>query len=163
MTRTRGSALLLVVALAACGGMAPSAPVQGAADAPPPPPAATPQPEPEAPAPADSSPRGRLQGTWEIVHYQSKNRIPDEAMPLMGELFDTLRLRFSEGRYVVTAGRFTEASDFSVQAGQGGELRLVARGSMFDGALLRFVDARHVELVDDGKAWPGVSVLEREK
>jgi hypothetical protein len=153
--------LATLTALAACGGAAPRPPTGGARE-PLPGPAASPT-VGEARSPADRTPRGRLQGTWEIVRYQSKNRIPDEAMPLMGELFDSLRLRFSGDRVVVTAGRFSEASDFAVQAGPGGELRLSVRGGMFDGALLRFIDERHVELVDDGKAWPGLSVLEREK
>lgn len=160
-----GVGLLALATLTACGG-APGP--GGAAPAVASTPAAAtsrgsaPSPlTPEAASPADDTPRGRLQGSWEIVHYQSKHRIPDEAMPLMGELFDILRLRFSGDRLVVTAGRFSEASDFFVETGPRGALRLTVRGGMFDGAQLRFIDERHVELVDEGKAWPGLSVLER--
>lgn len=151
--------------LAACGG---SPPVAEAPSAPPPPPPtgeAPPVPS-ERPAaapttPRDTTPAGRLQGTWEITRYTSTQRIPEEAMPLMGKLFDVLRLRFDGASLVVTAGTVKESSPFSVEPGGRGKAGLVLRGGMFDGAALRFVDDEHVELVVDGKAWPGVSVLTR--
>jgi hypothetical protein len=45
-------------------------------------------------APRAPGHREKLQGTWEIIRYESESLIPDEAMPLMGAMFEALRIQF---------------------------------------------------------------------
>jgi hypothetical protein len=106
--------------------------------------------------------RKRLQGTWEIARYQSDHPIPKEAMPIMGELFDSLRLRFDGSRVVMKAGKTTEeTSAFDVSDEHGDDFTMVAKGGMFDGASCKFLGDDEWEVHDRGTAWPGVSVLRR--
>jgi hypothetical protein len=121
--------------------------------------------------PANPAPSGsgaaiqqRLQGTWEIVRYTSDHPIPDDAMPLMGDLFDKLRLRFEGDSVGARAGRQAEErAGFTIEGERGDSFRLVARGGLFDGAKCRFVDPDTWEATDHGPAWPGVSLLRRVK
>lgn len=104
----------------------------------------------------------RLQGTWEIVRYTSEHPIPDDAMPLMGDLFDSLRLRFEGDAVGAHAGRQAEErARFKIAEEQGDAFRLVAPGGLFDGARCRFVEADTWEVTDHGPTWPGVSLLKR--
>jgi len=104
----------------------------------------------------------RLQGTWEIVRYTSERPIPDDAMSLMGDLFDSLRLRFEGDAVSARAGRQAEESArFTIADERGDAFRLVAKGGLFDGAKCRFVDADTWEVTDHGPTWPGVSLLKR--
>jgi len=105
--------------------------------------------------------RKKLQGTWEIVRYQSDRPISKEAMPLMGELFDSLRLRFEGTNASFQVGKTTEQHPFDVADDDGSEFRLVARGGMFDGARCKFVADDEWQVVDKGERWPGLSVLKR--
>jgi hypothetical protein len=108
--------------------------------------------------------QSRLQGTWEIVRYTSEHPIPDDAMPLMGDLFDKLRLHIDGDTVGARAGRQAEEHAHLVIADeQGDAFRLVAKGGLFDGAKCRFVDADTWEATDHGPAWPGVSLLRRVK
>jgi hypothetical protein len=142
------------LALAACSGPEPrdpSNPTTTDVDAGLPPKAASP-----------ASIQVRLQGTWEIVRYTSERPIPDDAMPLMGDLFDSLRLRFEGEMVGARAGRQAEESaHFTVADEHGDAFRLVAKGGLFDGARCRFVDADTWEVTDHGPTWPGVSLLKR--
>ena len=121
------------------------------------------------PANSGSSTKGapieqRLQGTWEIVRYTSDSPIPDAAVPLMAELFDSLRLRFDGDAVIARAGRQAEErTRFTVADERGESFRLVSKGGLFDGARCRFVDADTWEATDHGPAWPGVSLLRRAK
>ena len=106
----------------------------------------------------------RLQGTWEIVRYTSEHVIPDDAMPLMGDLFDKLRLHIEGDTVGARAGRQAEEQAHLIIADERGDsFRLVANGGLFDGARCRFVDADTWEATDHGAAWPGVSLLRRVK
>ena len=106
----------------------------------------------------------RLQGTWEIVRYTSEHPIPDDAMPLMGDLFDKLRLHIEGDTVGARAGRQAEEhAHLTIADEHGDSFRLVAKGGLFDGAKCRFVDADTWEATDHGVAWPGVSLLRRVK
>ncbi|MFS8069444.1 MAG: hypothetical protein ACMG6S_24030 [Byssovorax sp.] len=121
------------------------------------------------PANSGSSTKGapiqqRLQGTWEIARYTSERPIPDSAMPLMAELFDSLRLRFDGDSVSARAGRQAEErTRFTVADERGESFQLVAKGGLFDGARCRFVDADTWEATDHGPSWSGVSLLRRVK
>jgi hypothetical protein len=106
----------------------------------------------------------RLQGTWEIARYTSERPIPDSAMPLMADLFDSLRLRFDGDAVAARAGKQAEErTRFTVADERGESFTLVAKGGLFDGAKCRFVDADTWEATDHGASWPGVSLLRRAK
>jgi hypothetical protein len=106
----------------------------------------------------------RIQGTWEIARYTSEHALPDAAMPLMGELFDSLRIRFDGDSVSARAGKQAEERvRFAITDDRGDSFRLVAKGGLFDGAKCRFVDADTWEATDHGAAWPGVSLLRRVK
>src|SRR4051812_39162103 len=83
---------LLAVALS-CGSTPPTEPATPAA----PGNGSEPAAEPAAP----TGIKKRLQGTWEIARYRSDRPIPKEALPIMGELFDSLRMRFDGSKLVV--------------------------------------------------------------
>jgi hypothetical protein len=145
---------VVVAGSLACGGSgapgagAPSEPIADAAHA----------------SDAPTGVRRRLQGTWEIVRYQSDHRIPDEAMPLVGDMFDSLRIRYDGGSQVVSAGKMPEErASFEVADESGSDFRLVVTGGMFDGGRCRFVSDDEWEVEDKGKLWPGVSRLRRTK
>lgn len=150
----------LVLIAQGCGGaQPPSAAGEGAAT---PPGAALDAPPGAAATGAPLPCRARLQGTWEITRYTSEHRIPDDAMPLMGTLFESLRLRFEGGRFIAGTKPSTEEScEFAIAGEKGDEFTLIAKGGLFDGARCRFVDADTWECADHGPSWPGVSVLRR--
>jgi len=112
----------------------------------------------ESPKPASGGLQGRLQGTWEIVRYQSKEPIPSEAMPLMGAMFEDLRLSVNAEQVVVDG----KASPFRAVDESGDSFRLKTDG-MFDNAQCRFTSADEVEIDDEGPTWPGTSTLRRAK
>ncbi len=142
------------LALTACSGPEPRDPSSPAATD------VNAGPQPKAASPA--SIQDRLQGTWEIARYTSARPIPDDAMPLMGDLFDSLRLRFEGDAVAARAGRQAEErARFTVADERGDAFRLVAKGGLFDGATCRFVDADTWEATDHGPTWPGVSLLKR--
>ena len=108
-----------------------------------------------------SGARKRLQGSWEIVRYES-SEIPKEAMPLMAELFENLRIRFEGATAIVKRGKGAEErTPFEVADEQGDAFKLIASGGMFDGSECRFLGEDEWEATDKGKAWPGVSRLKR--
>jgi hypothetical protein len=112
--------------------------------------------------PVLSGARKQLQGNWEIVRYQSDRPIDKAAMPLMGELFDVLRLRFDGASVVAKAGTAPEErASFDVAEESGDAFRLVVKGGMFDGARCRFLAEDQWEVTDKGPTWPGVSILKR--
>ena len=149
-----GGALLVSVALVACGA------VEHAKGASP-----SPAPAPAAHRGADdvATPNERLEGLWEITRYTSDRPIPEAAMPMMGAMFDVLRLRFEGTTSTATAGKIAEKLPFSIEGGRDGHFTLRLPGGIFDGADCHFVDADTLELHDAGKAWPGVSVLTRSR
>lgn len=100
----------------------------------------------------------RLQGTWEIVKYTSKEPIPPEAMPLMGEMFEDLRLRVNEAAVEVDG----KASPFQAVDASGDSFRLKTDG-MFNNASCKFTSADEFEVDDQGPTWPGTTVLHRAK
>ena len=102
-----------------------------------------------------------MNGTWEIVRYQSTRPIPPEAMPLMGELFDVLRVTFDGGNATFVAGKTKEEKPYSLTEESADGFRLVVRGGMFDGAKFHAAGDNRWEVVDDGDRWPGKSVLQR--
>jgi hypothetical protein len=119
--------------------------------------------EPPSP-PEPTSVRKRLQGTWEIVRYKSDTVIPPQAMPLMAELFDSLRLRFSpEHATVSTSKTKEERMEVIIEEEDGDSFKLKTNGNMFDGATCRFLSNDEWEVTDKGKNWPGVSILKRAK
>lgn len=124
----------------------------------------TQQPVDKPKAPELDGVRKRLQGTWEIVRYKSANAIPEQAMPLMADLFESLRIRFEPNATVVrTSVTEDERSAFLIENESGDAFTLKTNGGMFDGASCRFVGPDEWEVTDRGKAWPGVSTLRRAK
>lgn len=107
--------------------------------------------------------RDRLQGTWEIVRYESDKLIPDEAMPIMGTLFNALRLTFEGWNAIarIDGSRVEEKAGFGTSYESGDEFTLVARGFMFDGARCRFTADGQIEVKDVGDKWSGLSTLRR--
>jgi hypothetical protein len=106
-----------------------------------------------------SGAQGKLQGKWEIVRYESQDPIPDEAMPLMGELFEELRLDVQGDKVVVDQ----KASPFVATDSSDGSFKLTTSGGMFDGATCRFVEDDEFEVDDRGEHWPGKSLLKRSR
>jgi len=146
----------LIFTMPACGGGSAEQPIASAA----PKPVATEAPASAAPTGA----LGRLQGTWEIVRYQSDSTIPGQAMPLMAELFESLRLRFEPDHALVSTSKTTEERlEVTIDRESGDAFTLRTRGSMFDGAACRFLGPDEWEVTDAGRVWPGVSVLRRVK
>jgi hypothetical protein len=110
---------------------------------------------------APSGARKRLQGNWEIVRYESK-QIPNEAMPLMAELFESLQLRFEGSSAIVRRGKGPEErTSFEVADEEGNAFRLLDGGGMFDGARCRFLSDDEWEATDEGATWPGTTRLRR--
>ena len=135
------SSLGLIVTAIGCGGGAtpePSSPSPSAA--------------PVAPPTVAQGPTGaskRLQGAWEIARYQSDRPIPKEAMPIMGGLFESLRMHFEGANVIVRAGKSTEErTRYEIAEESGDAFRMVAKGGMFDGAQCRFLDGDQWEVVD---------------
>jgi len=145
---TLGAALVVV---SGCGSSPPAAAPTGGASA---------EPAAQQQGPLTGA-RKKLQGTWEIVRYQSDRPIPKEAMPLMGEMFDTLRLKFDGANASFLIGKTTEQHPFDVTDDDGSEFRLVARGGMFDGGRCKFASDDEWQVEDKGEHWPGLSVLKR--
>jgi len=100
----------------------------------------------------------RLQGTWEIVKYTSKEPIPSEAMPLMGAMFEDLRLNVHEGAVEVEG----KASPFQAVDEHGESFKLKTDG-MFNDASCKFTSADEFEVDDQGPTWPGKTILRRSK
>lgn len=152
-------AALAALCLAACGG----------ADATPdvserPGPAPAPAAEARDPSPGEAigGAAKRLQGTWEIVRYESSSSLPPEAMPIMGELFDALRIRFDGRDAVVQIGEASpDRRAFSIRDEDGDGFRLSVPGGMFDGAVVRFVGEDEIEIDDPSETWAGTSRLRR--
>lgn len=106
----------------------------------------------------------RLQGTWEITRFESADAMPPEAMALMSELFDNLRLRFSGKTAIVALGdKAPERKAFDVENEDGDRFKLVMAGGIFHGASCRFVDDSAFEVDDTQASWPGKSLLKRAK
>jgi hypothetical protein len=87
--------------------------------------------------------------------------IPDEAMPLMGALFNGLRLEFQGTTAIARIEKVEERVSFVIENEKGDDFTLIARGWMFDGARCRFTSEGDVEIRDDGGTWPGMSRLRR--
>ncbi|MDC3958273.1 hypothetical protein KEG38_30730 [Polyangium jinanense] len=104
----------------------------------------------------------KLQGTWEIVRYTSEHPIPNEAMPLMADLFESLRIGFEkDAQSVRTSKTPDESAPYQIEGESGDAFTLRGSGGMFDGAKCRFLGPDEWEVTDRGKTWPGVSVLRR--
>lgn len=101
---------------------------------------------------------GKLQGTWEIVRYESRDPIPNEAMPLMGELFENLRVSVHDSAWSVEG----KDSPFHVVHARGDSFELDT-GGMFDKATCRLNSRGEWEVDDRGPTWPGKTVLRRAK
>lgn len=101
--------------------------------------------------------QARLQGTWEIVKYVSKEPIPAEAMPLLGSMFEDLRFKVADDHVEVDG----KASPFKAVDENGDTFRLSTDG-MFDKATCRFTSPDEFEVDDQGPTWPGKTVLRRE-
>jgi hypothetical protein len=112
--------------------------------------------ESRAPGSAAGAAQARLQGTWEIVRYVSKEPIPPEAMPLMGAMFEDLRLQVKEDAVVVEG----KSSSFRAVDEDGDTFKLKTDG-MFDNASCKFNSPDEFEVDDQGPTWPGKSVLHR--
>lgn len=145
-------AILLAVFVVGCGGSPrPAASIGAAADAAPD--------EPSPPALTENA--RRLQGTWEVVHFQTKHPVPEEARPLFGRMFESLHLRFERGVLSVDLGNAHDKYPYAVTDDTGDIFRLRVKSGIFDGSFGRFVDDDTLELVDEGATWPGVSRLRR--
>lgn len=150
--------MLLALFGAACG---PSEPVQSPGPKTAPTPSSAVVVAPQPPPPKRPSASEKLQGTWEIVHYQSLKPIPDEAMPLMGTMFNALRISFEGTVAVARIEKVEERMSFITDNENGDEFKLFARGFMFDGSACRFLPDGQVEIKDEGGTWPGLSRLKR--
>lgn len=115
-------------------------------------------------APEMTGVRKRLQGTWEVVRYRSANAVPNDAVPLMADLFDSLRLQFEPTQALVSTSITTnEKMAYEPTDEHGENFKLSTNGGMFDGASCHFVGPDEWEVVDEGPVWPGTSVLRRVK
>lgn len=101
--------------------------------------------------------QAKLQGTWEIVKYVSKEPIPAEAMPLLGSMFEDLRFKVADDKVEVDG----KASPFKAVDENGETFRLSTDG-MFDKATCRFTSPDEFEVDDQGPTWPGKTILRRE-
>lgn len=128
---------------AACGGSS-GAPAAGAVS--------------ESKSPGASGIQSRLQGTWEIVRYVSRDPIPSEAMPLMGEMFEDMRLSVHDSAFQIDG----KDSPFEVVSAEGDKFRLKT-GGMFDNADCRINEKGEWEIDDQGPTWPGTTVLKKTK
>lgn len=143
-----------IVSLAACGG-APAEPSTAASDA---------SDGEKAPAAGEASlghTEKRLQGKWEIVKYQSERPIPNEAMPLIGDLFEKMRVEIDGNEATYKTGKNQETHPYSVTEAAGDSFKLQAKGGMFDGAECQLVGEDEWVIIDRGSTWPGVSTLKR--
>lgn len=163
MRTLRAPSLLSLTSLIACAlavGCGPSAP-QGNVR----PPAATvttpPVKPPPPPAPPPPNYSEKIQGTWEIVRYESEALIPDEAMPLMGAMFEALRIQFEGSEAIARIEKHEERAPFSIQNVTADEFTLVAQEWMFNGARCKLTSEGELEIHDRGGRWPGVSRLRR--
>lgn len=164
MRTLRARSLLLLLALIPCAlaaGCGPSAPPGNVG--PPTPSVTTPpvKPPPAPPAPPPPNYGEKLQGTWEIIRYESEALIPDEAMPLMGAMFEALRIQFEGSEAIARIEKHEERAPFSIANATGDEFTLVAREWMFDGARCKLTGEGELEIYDRGGRWPGVSRLRR--
>lgn len=150
--------MVLALAGAACG---PSEPVQNPISKPLPAQSSAPAVSTAPPTPPPPSAAIKLQGTWEIVHYESVSVIPDEAMPLMGSMFNALRITFEGTVAIARIDKVEERMSFATDNEKGDEFTLFANGFMFHGARCRFLPDGLVEITDAGGTWPGVSQLKR--
>ncbi|MEJ7728910.1 MAG: hypothetical protein WKG00_06825 [Polyangiaceae bacterium] len=103
----------------------------------------------------------RLQGKWEIVKYQSDRPIPPEAMPLIGDLFEKMRVEIAGNEATYQTGKSRETHAYSVTQSEGESFKLDAKGGMFDGAECELVSDDEWVVTDRGSTWPGVSTLKR--
>jgi hypothetical protein len=103
----------------------------------------------------------RLQGKWEIVKYQSDRPIPPEAMPLIGDLFEKMRVEIAGNEATYQTGKSRETHAYAVTEAAGDSFKLQAKGGMFDGAECKLVGDDEWVVTDRGSTWPGVSTLKR--
>jgi hypothetical protein len=115
--------------------------------------------EATAPAPSGGGIEGRLEGTWEIVRFESRDPIPNEVMPLMGEMFENLRVSVHDSTWRVEG----KDSPFRVVGATGDAFQLETSGGMFDKAACRLNSKGEWEVDDRGPTWPGKTVLRRTK
>ena len=101
--------------------------------------------------------QAKLQGTWEIVKYVSKEPIDPDAMPLIGMMFEDLRFKVADDQVVVDG----KAMLFKAIDDDGTTFRLSTH-DMFDKASCRFTSPDEFEVDDQGPTWPGKTVLHRE-
>jgi hypothetical protein len=152
-------ALIALIAVPLSAGCGSGTPVGNAG--PPAPTVTTPSVDPPPAAPPQPNHREKLQGTWEIIRYESESVIPDEAMPLMGAMFEALRIQFDGSDAVARIEKHEARVTFSIESATADEFTLVAREWMFDGARCRFTGEGELEIKDRGGRWPGVSRLRR--
>ena len=103
----------------------------------------------------------RLQGKWEIVKYQSDRPIPPEAMPLIGDLFEKMRVEIEGNEATYQTGKTRETHAYAVTESEGDTFKLQAKGGMFDGAECKLVGDDEWVVTDRGSTWPGISTLKR--
>jgi hypothetical protein len=150
------TALIIGALTVGCGPGTPSGDV-----GPPAPTVTTPPVNPPPPGLPQPNPGAKLQGTWEIIRYESESLIPDEAMPLMGAMFEALRIQFEGSVAIARIEKHEERVPFATENAAGDEFTLVAREWMFDGARCRFTSEGELEIKDKGGRWPGISRLRR--
>lgn len=82
-------------------------------------------------------------------------------MPLIGTMFNGVRISFEGSVAVAKIDKVEERMSFVTDNENGDEFKLFARGFMFDGAQCRFLPDGQVEVKDAGGTWPGTSRLKR--
>lgn len=118
-----------------------------------------------APSPASHDARSRLQGTWELVTFESLTPIPEEAVPVLAALHGAVRMRF-DGSTVTTflPGKVGEEScSYEISDEAGDSFTLVTGLGMFRRAQARFVSDDLWEATEKGPTWPGTTRFQRVK
>ena len=95
------------------------------------------------------------------MKYQSDRPIPPEAMPLIGDLFEKMRVEIEGNEATYQTGKSRETHAYSVSQSEGDTFKLEAKGGMFDGAECKLVGDDEWVVTDRGSTWPGVSTLKR--
>ena len=113
----------------------------------------------------NASTRARLQGTWELVAFDSLTPIPDDASPILSKLHGAVRLRFEADSVTTFLPGKTEQETcgYQIEAESGDTFTLVTSAGMFRKAQARFLSADLWEATENGPLWPGTTRFARVK
>lgn len=149
----RGPTILLLLGVAACS----SSPPPPVPPAPSRAPITTPTPEKK------TDVRSRLQGTWELTTFVSRDPLPDDTAPAIDRLRGAVRLRFEEDRITtfIPGASDEETCLFEIEGEIGASFTLITSLGMFRRARARFISDDAWEATENGPLWPGTTTFTR--